>query len=199
VLRRGHRLIAFSRDGRAPGPATTDCLPLPLDLGDPSSVEAAARRANGQRIDVLIHNAAIRGDTGGLPDFTQAELCRVMAVNVAGPLLLTRALLRRLAPDATVAFVSSRAGSCAEGADPDGDYAYCLSKAALNRAMAKLADDLPFRFLSIHPGWLRSAMGGPEAPEDPAVAARDMVDLLLARPGVPSGWFGDARGRAIAW
>ncbi len=119
-----------------------------------------------------------------------------MRINVAGPLLLTRALLPALAPQATLAFLSSRAGSFAEGHDPDGDYAYCLSKAALNRAVAKLADDLPHRVLAIHPGWIATDMGGPQAPDDPMAAAKRIVGLLADPPA--SGSFTDTRGQPIA-
>ena len=115
----------------------------------------------------------------------------------AGPLILTRALLPYLAPGATLAFISSRAGSFTEGHDPEGDYAYCLSKSALTRAVAKLADDLPHCVLAIHPGWLSTDMGGPEAPEDPDTAARQIV-ALLAGPNCPSsGSFTDSLGKTV--
>ena len=147
---------------------------------------------------MVIHNAAIRGDTGGLATLTADHLAEVMRINVAGPLLLTRALLPVLSPKATLAFISSRAGSFTEGHDPDGDYAYCLSKAALNRAVAKLADDLPQRVLALHPGWIATDMGGPEAPDDPDSAARSIVALIAGGAGPPSGSFTDRSGRPIA-
>jgi NAD(P)-dependent dehydrogenase (short-subunit alcohol dehydrogenase family) len=98
---------------------------------------------------------------------------------------------------ATLAFISSRAGSFTEGHDPDGDYAYCLSKAALNRAVAKLADDLPFRVLALHPGWLRTDMGGDEAPDDPETAAARILSLLANPKGPQTGSFCDAYGKTI--
>lgn len=190
----GARVYALSRH---PGPDLPGVTHVPYDQADAASIHRAAGVVDGP-VTCVIHNAAIRGDTGGLAGLTADHLAQVMRINVAGPLLLTRALQPVLAPDATLAFISSRAGSFAEGHDPDGDYAYCLSKAALNRAVAKLADDLPVRVLALHPGWLRTDMGGPDAPEDPVGAARRIVDLLSG-PRLPaSGSFTDSGGKPIA-
>lgn len=169
---------------------------VPYDQSDEPSIRSAARAIAGP-VDHVIHNAAVRGDTGGLATLTADHLAEVMRINVAGPLLLTRALLPALTPRATLTFISSRAGSFTEGHDPDGDYAYCLSKAALNRAVAKLADDLPQRVIALHPGWLATDMGGPSAPDNPDVAAQRIVALLNRLDGPKTGSFTDAMGHAI--
>ena len=190
----GAQVFALSRHPGADLPGVTH---LPYDQSDQASIRAAAA-AIGAPVDMVIHNAAIRGDTGGLATLTADHLAEVMRINVAGPLLLTRALLPRLSPTATLAFISSRAGSFTEGHDPDGDYAYCLSKAALNRAVAKLADDLPQRVLALHPGWLSTDMGGAEAPEDPIEAACRIVELISGPTCPPSGSFTDSHGCPIS-
>lgn len=182
---------------RASGPDLPGLSHVPFDQADEVSILAAAS-AISEPIDYVILNAAIRGDTGGLATFTAEHLAEVMRINVAGPLILTRALLPRLAPGAILAFISSRAGSFTEGHDPDGDYAYCLSKAALNRAVAKLADDLSHPVLAIHPGWLRTDMGGTEAPGDPGAAARNIIALLSGPTPPATGSFVDDLGRSIA-
>jgi NAD(P)-dependent dehydrogenase (short-subunit alcohol dehydrogenase family) len=189
----GARVLALSR---APGPDLPGVTHIPYDQADEASILAAARLVPGP-VDHVIHNAAIRGDTGGLATLTADHLAEVMRINVAGPLLLTRALLPRLSPCATLAYVSSRAGSFTEGHDPDGDYAYCLSKAALNRAVAKLADDLPQRVLAVHPGWIATDMGGACAPDDPNLAAQRIVSLLTGTDGPATGSFIDPEGRTI--
>ena len=148
---------------------------------------------------MVIHNAAIRGDTGGLATLTADHLAEVMRINVAGPLLLTRALLPVLSPKATLAFISSRAGSFTEGHDPDGDYAYCLSKAALNRAVAKLADDLPQRVLALHPGWIATDMGGPDADITPQESATGVRTLAENWTIGKSGDFYKWNGEEHAW
>ena len=190
----GVRVFALSRHPGANLPGVTH---IAYDQSDEASIRAAAAAIDAP-IDVVIHNAAIRGDTGGLATLTADHLAEVMRINVAGPLLLTRALLPILSTKATLAFISSRAGSFTEGRDPDGDYAYCLSKAALNRAVAKLADDLPQRVLALHPGWIATDMGGPGAPDDPDEAARRIVALLAGPACPPSGSFTDNWGLPIA-
>jgi NAD(P)-dependent dehydrogenase (short-subunit alcohol dehydrogenase family) len=190
----GARVFALSR---RPGADLPGVNHLPYDQSDAASIHAAAG-AIDTPVDVVLHNAAIRGDTGGLATLSADHLAEVMRVNVAGPLLLTRALLPVLSPRAVLAFISSRAGSFTEGHDPDGDYAYCLSKAALNRAVAKLADDLPHPVLALHPGWIATDMGGDEAPEDPAKAARRIVALIAGPALPPSGSFIDSFGHPIA-
>lgn len=170
-----------------------------LDQGDPASIAALAGRLSGLRLDLIVHNAAIRGDTGGLAGATMDDFLSVMQTNVAGPLLLTQALLRQMAPAGRIAFISSRAGSMAEGHDPDGDYAYCASKAALNRLVVKLADDHPQIFLALHPGWVRTDMGGPGAEITPAASAGALLTLIGAAGPEDSGTFRAHDGTPIRW
>ena len=192
----GARVLALSR---TPGPLVvhTGVTHILYDQACETAIHAAAAAVPGL-VDYVIHNAAIRGDTGGLETLTGTDLSEVMQINVAGPLILTRALLPVLASGAVLGFISSRAGSFTEGHDPDGDYAYCLSKAALNRAVAKLADDLPYTVLAIHPGWLSTDMGGHEAPEDPDSAAERIVSLLSRADRPKTGKIVDSSGLEIA-
>ena len=190
---RGARVLALSRRR---GPDLPGVTYLPYDQSEETSIRNAAHLISGP-VDHVVHNAAIRGDTGGLATLTADHLAEVMRINVAGPLLLTRALLCRLTPNGTLTFISSRAGSFTEGHDPDGDYAYCLSKAALNRAVAKLADDLPHRVLAVHPGWLATDMGGAVAPDDPDLAAQRIVSLIIRSDGPETGSFTDLLGQPI--
>lgn len=190
----GARVFALSRQ---PGSDLPGVSHIRYDQSDEASIRAAAG-AIDTPVDVVLHNAAIRGDTGGLASLTAGDLAQVMRINVAGPLLLTRCLLPVLSAQAVLVFLSSRAGSFTEGHDPDGDYAYCLSKAALNRAVAKLADDLPHRVLALHPGWIATDMGGAQAPEDPGGVARRIVALIAGPACPPSGSFTDGFGQVIA-
>lgn len=102
-----------------------------LDLVAPKATERFASGIAGP-IDLLIQNAAIRGAVGGLAQQSAEDFLNVMAVNVLGPLLRTRALLDRLRGPLVV--VSSRPGSMGESLGNAGDHAYRVSKAALNMA-----------------------------------------------------------------
>lgn len=190
----GARVFALSR---SQGPALPGVTHIPYDQADEASIQSAALLVQGP-IDFVLHNAAIRGDTGGLATFSAIDLAEVMKINVAGPLLLTRALLPHLPPSSVIGFISSRAGSFTEGHDPDGDYAYCLSKAALNRAVAKLADDLHQVVFAIHPGWMATEMGGPDAPDDPGTAALHILHLITGSKCPKTGSFVTTSGKAIA-
>jgi NAD(P)-dependent dehydrogenase (short-subunit alcohol dehydrogenase family) len=200
LLARGWHVTGGVRD-----PQRTGLVPhprlrlLPLDQGQELSVRAFARRCAGNPVELLVLNAAIRGDTGGLATFSARGLAQVMAVNVAGPMVLVREMAGGMPATGTIAFISSRAGSIADGHDPDGDYAYVASKAALNRLAVKLADDLPQTVLALHPGWVRTDMGGPAADIAAEVSAAGLLDRMEAAGRSDSGRFLKYDGTEIAW
>lgn len=199
--RRGWRVVGLMRDpANADAALSAACEALVrCDLSDTTSFDAAALSLRDRPLDCLIHNAAIRGDTGGLPGFSAADFAAVMQINVAAPLLLTRALLPLLPPAARIAFISSRAGSMAEGADPDGDYAYVASKAALNRLMVKLSQEMSQTVFALHPGWVRTDMGGVEAEVEARISAQALVRLIEASGPEETGSFRAWDGVPVMW
>ena len=201
----GYRVIAAIRspDMRRQEPRLRH---VRLDVADEASIAALADKLAGEPVDILINNAAIRGDTGGLDTLTSEDFLKVMRVNALAPLLVTRALLPNLKTGRRklVVNISSRAGSLAEGTldDDEGDYAYRLSKAALNMATVKLAQDLRkdgVTVLSLHPGWVKTDMGGSDAPLDPKESVRGLLAQILAATPSDSGGFRSFDGRTIAW
>lgn len=200
LLDRGWQVLACQRDQHDEGPPQHPALTvLQLEQGNADSIRALARAVAEHSLDLLLINAAVRGDTGGLPGFSASDFLDVMAINVAGPMLLVQSLIAQMPNSGKIAFISSRAGSIAEGADPDGDYSYCASKAALNRLMVKLADDYPQTFLALHPGWLRTDMGGLDAELDPAVSADALLDLIERARSADSGTFRAWNGESVRW
>jgi NAD(P)-dependent dehydrogenase (short-subunit alcohol dehydrogenase family) len=192
----GFRVIACTRQGRGE----------PLDVADAASIAALGERLKGVPVDIVVNNAAIRGDAGGLASLSPDDFLDVMRVNTLAPLLLARALRENLLAGALRVLVNigSRAGSLAEGTldDDDGDYAYRCSKAALNMATVKLAQD--FRrdgvtVLSLHPGWVRTDMGGEEAAVDVAESAAGLKALIDRATLADTGSFRSYDGRTIAW
>lgn len=177
-----------------------------LDVSDPASIAALGRKLDGLAIDVLINNAAIRGDTGGLPSLDTEDFLAVMRVNALAPLLLARQLRANLAAGGggIIANVSSRAGSLAEGTidDEDGDYAYRCSKAALNMATVKLAQDLrkdEIAVISLHPGWVQTDMGGEGACVDATDSAAGLKAIIDRTDMAASGTFRAYDGRRVNW
>lgn len=175
---------------------------LPLDMGDPASIEGLAAQLAGQPLDILVNNAGIRGAMGGIDTLTPADFAEVMAVNALGPLILTRALRPNLMAGRhrTVAMISSSSGSMTEGLDDDGDYAYRASKAALNILTLKLGYDFPdLTCLLFHPGWVATEMGGPEATIDADTAAAGLAGLILSATPEDSGSFRRWNGEPMGW
>lgn len=192
----GFRVIACLRQGAGET----------LDVSDAGSIAALGARLEGQSIDIVINNAAIRGDTGGLASLEAEDFLEVMRINALAPLLLARALRPNLVAGRRKVLVniSSRAGSLAEGTidDEDGDYAYRCSKAALNMATVKLAQDFRrdgIAVISLHPGWVRTDMGGAEASVDVAESAGGLKALIDAVTMAETGSFRAYDGRAVAW
>ena len=192
----GFRVIACMRQGEGEA----------LDVSDAASIAALGERLKGQPIDIVVNNAAVRGDTGGLDTLETGDFLEVMRVNALAPLLLARALRPNLLAGGRKVLVNigSRAGSLAEGTidDEDGDYAYRCSKAALNMATVKLAQDFRrdgIAVISLHPGWVRTDMGGAEAAVDVAESAAGLKALIDATTLAGTGSFRAYDGRTIAW
>lgn len=190
----GWRVIAACRDPAA-APQHSGIVPMRLDAGDEASILALSGQLAGDTIDVLINNAAIRGGTAGLSQLAADDFLNVMRVNSLGPLLLVKALLPHLSRGrhGIVANISSRAATV-DGLDSDGDYAYRCSKAALNIATAKLALDHDLIFVSLHPGWVKTDMGGTDANVDISESAAGLRSVIANANRKDSGSFKDFRG-----
>lgn len=197
----GCRVLACSRTPEEPPPVAGDVTWQALDTGHEDSIATLARDLQAEAVDILINNAARRGDTGGLDTLSTEDFLATLRVNTLGPLLMVKAFRPHLGRGRRriVANISSRAGSVAEGLDTDGDYAYRCSKAALNIATAKLAFDYGLIFLALHPGWVKTDMGGPEAEVPVAHSAQGLRAVIDRATPETSGGFRDFNGDEIAW
>ncbi len=167
--------------------------PVWADLSTQAGViEAAAQTADRvPELHVLVHNAGI-GSPGTLGDHTREQWDQVMAVNAAAPLFLTQALLKPLRsadPNARIVIVSSDSGRFSVPKNGVA-FPYRMSKAAVNMLTLNLAAAVEPDGIAVnamHPGWMRTRMGGPDAPVDPEQAARTALHLATLPPGGPSG------------
>jgi NAD(P)-dependent dehydrogenase (short-subunit alcohol dehydrogenase family) len=170
-----------------------------MDVADENSIRAAAKTVGDQQIDILINNAGIRGgekqsleDTDNTTDWIEAF--KVMAI---GPFRVVQAFLKNLraADNPKVMTVTSQMG--ASTWPMGGSYAYGSAKAAVNRVMIALAHDLKGQLIValIHPGWVRTDMGGAKAdiaPEESAAGIRKVIaGLMKADSGKFYKWNGD--------
>ncbi|MDQ3288081.1 MAG: SDR family oxidoreductase [Pseudomonadota bacterium] len=214
LLTRGDRVIATARHpGRANelnrlvGEHPGRLHVLPLDVAAPRSHAELARELPllgdgvAGSIDLLINNAGVlhSGERFGSVSFDNLD--DSLRTNASGPFLLTQTLADSLAKGATVANLSSRLGSIASTGG-FGTPTYAISKAALNMATVLLAHALAERditVIALHPGWVRTGMGGPSAEIEPA----DAVSLMLAVIGrvshADSGSFLDRHGATVPW
>jgi NAD(P)-dependent dehydrogenase (short-subunit alcohol dehydrogenase family) len=152
----------------------------------------------------MIANAGLYGTREqGLGDLDDTQWGEVMRVNVMAPLRLA-ALLSDAVASSTgkqMAFVSSRLGSMAAN-DDGGGYIYRSSKAALNCVVKSLSVDLAKRGITtvaLHPGWVRTDMGGPNADIDAPTSVSGMVKVLAGLKPADSGKLIEYTGQPIPW
>lgn len=201
----GWRVLATCRD---PGAATAlkavegDVALHRLDVDDPSSVAALAAALNGRPIDVLFNNAGINRRAPSIGAIDYGAWAESMATNVFGPIRVVAALAENvLASDRRVmAFTSSKMGSIAENAG--GSMMYRSSKSALNMAVSCLAKELGGRgviAVLLHPGHVRTDMGGPTAPVTPSESAAGMRRVIAGLTAKDNGSFRNYDGATLPW
>ena len=178
---------------------------LEIDIADAASITRAAQQLATlvDHLDVLVNNAGILEDgTATAPDVDAAIVRRTFETNTLGPLLVTQAMLPLLlkAPrGARVINVSSGAGALGEM--PSWKPAYSISKTALNAVTRQFAAALrPQRIAvnSVCPGWVRTDMGGSDAPRTVEQGADTIVWLAAEAPSSLTGGFLRDR-KPIAW
>jgi|SRR4051812_1658319 NAD(P)-dependent dehydrogenase (short-subunit alcohol dehydrogenase family) len=175
-----------------------------VDVADGASVAAFAGALGELPIDLVINNAGVFGDLRQrLADFNYEAATRTFEVNALGALRVSQALLPHLrrGTGKKLAYISSVLGSISNTTAPD-HLAYRVSKAALNMIARSIAFELrDDQILSIvvHPGWVRTAMGGPNAPTSPAEAAEAILAQIDGATFTETGEFLDTQGARCAW
>jgi NAD(P)-dependent dehydrogenase (short-subunit alcohol dehydrogenase family) len=174
-----------------------------LAVTDTASVATLAGALRGRPIDLLINNAGIIGpDSRGVLDTDLDAFRQTLDVNTLGPLRVTQALMPslRLAKGAKIAVISSQMGSL-DGAKAN-HIAYRASKAAVNKLVRGLATELEregIAVASLHPGWVRTDMGGAGADIDPATSAAGIKAVLDRLDLASTNRFWNYDGRMLAW
>ena len=162
---------------------------------------AAAWPIGGQSFDVVLFCAGVYGPrTQGLEPPTQRVFDDVMHANELGAMRLLPQVQEVLAPGARLALISSRMGSIGLRESAAG-WLYRASKAALNSVLRDAALVLAGRALcvSLHPGWVRTDMGGAGADLDVQNSVSGMRRLLERLTPEDHGGFFDHEGRPLAW
>lgn len=177
-----------------------------LEVTDAGSVAALSQALAGETLDVLINNAGIylEGfESVGIEALSYEHWAQTFAVNTMGPVRVTAALLDPLGRGERplVVAISSHMGSIAE-IDSPGSYFYRSSKAALNAAMKGISLELRPKgigVLLLHPGWVRTRMGGPHATLTPEESVRRMRELVARFDLSQTGRFLRYDGSELPW
>ena len=201
----GASVVATARDPdaaaelRQVAPARIEAL----DVTDPASVAAFAAALGETAVDVLINNAGMGGPGAGIAALDLDETARFFAVNSLGPLRVTQALLPHLQRGGrrTVGQISSNMGSIANNVQ-GGYYGYRASKTALNSLNRTLARELAgkgFVCVALHPGWVRTDMGGAGAPLSAEDSVRGLLRVVAGLTARHNGGFFDHTGAELPW
>lgn len=153
-------------------------------------------------VDVLINNAGVFLDQSAQIDqLDPNRIGQSFAVNTIGPLRMIQALLPHLSQSKSpkIINITSKMGSISDNTS-GGSYGYRMAKAALNMLTKGLSIDLPnITTVAIHPGWVKTRMGGDQAPLDTQTSVDGIWDTLTSLSLADSGRFVDYKGGEIPW
>ena len=174
-----------------------------LDVTNNDSINDFVNGIDGN-VDLLINNAGVPdGRWRNLKEIDDEWMLEVLNINSVGPVRMVKALYDKMSHDSmtTVAMISSLMGSI-DDCDSGRSYAYRASKTALNMlsvAMKKEAVEDNISFLILHPGWVKTRMGGEHAPVELTDSVQGMLDLINSHDIDNSGRFVQYDGVDLPW
>jgi NAD(P)-dependent dehydrogenase (short-subunit alcohol dehydrogenase family) len=173
-----------------------------LDMDDPAAVDGFAACLDERVLDAVLINAGVAGpEHRSASEATPQEIGALMFTNAIAPVRLARSLAPHVRPGSGVlAFTTSVMGSVA--VNPGGHELYRASKAALNSLTRGLWGELSGRKLtlvSLHPGWVRTDMGGQAAAVSVEDSAAGMVAVIEQQSGAHQHRFLDYTGKELPW
>ena len=174
-----------------------------LDITEPDQIAALHDRLSGRSFDILFHNAGIAdaNPRQSVAEVSTQEFVRVMVTNALSPIRVIEKLQDLVPADGLIGIMSSGQGSISNN-EKGGAEVYRGSKAALNQFMrcyaARHAGE-PRALVLMAPGWIRTALGGPNAPFSIEEAIPKVVDVLLSQQGKPGLRFLGREGRTVPW
>lgn len=178
---------------------------FPLDVSDFSQIDKLAAQLQDTAIDVLINNAGVYGDSPrrGFGQLDYVAWTQTLTINTQAPVKMAEAFLPNLqrGDKKLLVSISSQMGSIADNGS-GGSILYRSSKAALNAAMKSLAIDLEDQgigVLVLHPGWVKTDMGGPNALIDAQESVTGMRQVFARFTLAQSGGFLKYDGSTLPW
>lgn len=175
-----------------------------LDVADSAQIQALAYELKHEPLDILINNAGTYGSMEH--NFGEVDVdswLQTFRINTIAPLKIAETLYPNLKAGnrKLIVNISSKMGSIDDNGS-GGSYIYRSSKCALNAVMKSMAIDLGsegFTCVNLHPGWVKTEMGGPNAEITTAESVKAMFDILDSVTHADSGKFYDIDGSLIPW
>ena len=174
-----------------------------LDIDAPDEIAALRERLSGRTLDMLFVNAGTttHDEHVRIGEVSTDEFVRVMVTNALGPMRAVEALQDLVPADGLIGAMSSGQGSIANN-DKGLREVYRASKAALNMSMRSFAardGEFPRAMALLAPGWIRTDLGGPDAPFTIEETVPKLVDVLLVKRGTPGIEYLDRFGATVPW
>ncbi len=174
-----------------------------LDVTSLEQIAALHDRLSGRTFDMLFVNAgtASRSQNETIAEVSTDEFVRVMITNALSPMRVIERLQALVAPKGLIGVMSSGQGSVANN-EKGGHEVYRGSKAALNQLMRSYAArhaGEPRALVLMAPGWVRTELGGPDAPLGVEDSIPKVVNVLLSQLGTTGLRYLDREGHAISW
>jgi NAD(P)-dependent dehydrogenase (short-subunit alcohol dehydrogenase family) len=174
-----------------------------LDINEPEQIAALRKRLDGRTLEILFVNAGITTRDEHIPvgEVTTDEFNIMMLTNALSPMRVIESLQDLVAPAGLIGAMSSGQGSIANNATGRREV-YRGSKATLNQFMRSFAVRQPEparSLLVMAPGWVRTDLGGPDAPYGIDETIPSLVNVMLAQLGTPGVQFLDWQGKTVPW
>ena len=173
-----------------------------LDICDDHQVQALVESLKLEHVDLVIITAGLAGPKDvPFSSVARDDVSRVIETNTFAPIRLADAMLRNAARPSLIVFFTSRLGVIGENRI-GGWELYRASRAAYNmlvKCFALRASEHNVSALAFHPGWVRTDMGGPNAPLKPEFVAYKLAEITEARAKEQGSWFLDYTGQDVPW
>lgn len=208
-LERGWRVVATVR----PGGSTDVFLPTHkthhdrlqvefLDINRPDTVHALKNKLAPNSLDLLFVNAGVsRGPEDNVSTIATDDFMDLMVTNALSPLRAITAFSPLVNSTGTIAVMSSGLGSVSNNSNGQWEV-YRASKASLNTLVRSFAARQPAQthtYLCISPGWVKTDMGGDDAPLDITTSISGIATTIRARSGLGGVHYVDYRNEPIEW
>lgn len=209
-VQRGWKVIGTVRDSAQHTPLHALAGEYPqqvhieqLDICESPQITALSQRLSGQTIDMLFVNAGTtnRDPSQTIGEISTDEFMQIMLTNALSPMRVIEQFAAQVTAGGLIGVMSSGQGSIANNKSGQREL-YRGSKAALNMFMRSLAARPTMKarpLVTMAPGWIKTALGGPDAPYTIEETIPLLVNVLLEKQQRPGLEYLDFRGNTVPW